>query len=62
MKKLIISVFLIFIIIYPPYFSKEETPSQSVLNYLQVKNEVLIYQLNRKLDRFYQLYDSLKVK
>lgn len=64
MKKILITIFLMFIIIYPPHFSKagEETTKTSVLNYLIVKNEVMKYQIQKKLDIFYQLYDSLKLK
>ena len=67
MKKLIISIFLLFIVIYPPHSSNaehtEEKPAQeSILNYLTVKSEILQYQLIKKLKGFNQLYDSLKLK
>lgn len=64
MKKIFITMILLFIIVYPPHVSiaDNSTAKESVINYLIVKNEVLKYQINKKLNGFYSLYDSLKIK
>lgn len=58
MKKLFITLVLLFIIVYPPVTSKaaqDHTVKESVLNYLIVKNNVLKYQVVKKIEKLGKL-------
>lgn len=63
MKKSLITITLLFIIIYPPHIStaeNHESVAETRIHYLLVKNEVLKYQLTKKINSFYDLYHSIK--
>lgn len=62
MKKIFITLILSFIIVYPPYTSKASENSsvnESIINYLEAKNGMLKYQVEKKINKFNLLYDSL---
>ena len=56
MKKLFITLILLFIIVYPPVVSKAaRSEKESVLNYLLIKNDVLKYQVSKKIEKLGKL-------
>lgn len=65
MIKTFITCILVFIVIYPPNYSRADyrhTVKESVINYLKVKTEVLKYQINKQLDEVNHLCDSITIK